>query len=234
LKIILKILIIAAILTKVSFANWDYSAKIGLNLGGTMPLPLPANIIKVESYSPNLFPTIGAEALRWLNEKIGVSAGLRFENKGMKSTAKVKEYSMHFGEWNGKFEGTVDTEMSLNYLDLPISAHYAIMENFFVYAGAYYAYLLNGKFKGAASHGEINDGKSISPFKEPQEYDFSTDLKNYDVGLSIGLNFLPYNKHILLSFDFNYGLVSVFQSDFNGVSDDMQNVYGKFSVGYRF
>jgi len=207
---------------------------MGINLGGTMPFPLPANISKVESYSPSLLPTIGAEALRWLDKKIGVSAGLRFENKGMKSTALVKEYAMNFGDWNGKFGGTVDTEMSLNYLGLPVLAHYAFMENFSVYAGAYYAYLLNGKFKGAVSEGDINDGNSIKHFDKPEEYDFSNELKNYDAGLSIGLNFLPYNEHILLSMDFNYGLVSVFQKDFNGVSDDMQNIYGKFSIGYMF
>jgi len=234
LKIIHKILIIAVILTQSSFANLDYSAKMGLNVGGTMPFPLPANISKIENYSPNFAPAIEAEALRWLNKKFGVSAGIRFENKGMKSTALVKEFSMNFGDWNGKFEGTVDTEIGLNYLGLPILAHYALMENIFVYAGAYYAYLLDGKFKGAVSHGDINDGKSIKHFDKPEEYDFSNELRNYDAGLSIGLNFLPYNEHILFSFDFNYGLVSVFQSDFKGIADDMQNIYGKFSIGYLF
>jgi len=168
-----------------------------------------------------------------LSKKVGVSTGLRFENKGMKSTASVKEYSMNIGDYHGKFKGTVDTEMSFNYLGLPISAHYAIMENCFVYAGAYYAYLLNGKFKGEVSDGSMNDGKILlKDFHE--EYDFSNELRNHDAGLSIGLNYLPYNEHILLSFNFNYGLVSVFSSDFDGISDDMQNVYGKFSVGYLF
>jgi len=216
---IIKIIIILATLSQASFI-----AKLGINLGGTMPFPLPDNIVKVESYSPNLFPAIGAEALKWLNKKIGVSAGLGFENKGMKSTATVKEYFMDFGD-EGKFTGSVDTEASLYYLGLPISAHYALMENFSVYAGAYYAYLLNGKFKGVSNSGQMDYG--YGPIDvDSEKYDFSNELKNYDAGLSMGLNFLPYNEHILLSFDFNYGLVSIFQ--------DMQNVYGKFSVGYMF
>jgi len=194
-----------------------------------MPFPLPENISKVESYSPNLFPAIGAEALKWLNKKIGVSAGLNFENKGMKSTASVKEYSMNIGE-SGKFTGLVDTEANLYYLGLPISAHYAIMENFSIYAGAYYAYLLNGKFKGV-SDGSLNNGSYPTEI-DNEKYDFSNELKNYDAGLSIGLSFLPYNEHILLSLDFNYGLVSVFQSD--DIAGDMQNIYGKFSIGYLF
>ena len=236
---ILVISIILAILVQTTFAEeryggfWDFFAKIGINLGGTMPRPMPNSISKVESYSPNLNPVIEAEALKWLSKKIGVSTGLRFENKGMKSTASVKEYSMNFGDFHGKFRGTVDTEMNFNYLGLPISAHYALMENFFVYAGAYYAYLLSGEFKGIASDGSINSGNGPIDVNR-EEYNFSNELRNYDAGLSIGMNFLPYNEHLLLSLNFNYGFVSIFPSDFNGIADDMQNVYGKFSVGYLF
>jgi hypothetical protein len=236
---IIKISIILMILMQASFAEekqgglWDFFAKIGINLGGTMPRPMPSSISKVESYRPSLAPTIETETLRWLSKKIGVSTGLRFENKGMKSTALVKEYSMNIEKFHGKFRGIVDTEMNFNYLGLPILAHYAFTENFSVYAGAYYAYLLSGEFKGSTSEGILNSGSFPTPI-DRGEYDFSNELRNYDVGLSIGLNFLPYNEHFLFSFDFNYGLVSVFPSDFNGISDDMQNVYGKISIGYLF
>jgi len=223
-----------------SFAEdiWDFSAKIGINLGGTMPRPMPNNISKVESYSPNLAPTIEAEALRWISKKIGISAGTRLENKGMKSTASVKEYSIKLknSDDNATFNGMVDTEMSFNYLGLPILAHYAFSKNFSVYAGAYYAYLLSGEFKVTARDGLYNDGKDtpITFNHEGEKTPFSEYLRNYDTGLSIGLNFMPYNEHILVSFGFNYGLVSVFPDDFTDISDDMQNVYGKLSVGYLF
>jgi hypothetical protein len=213
--------------------KWDFSAKIGLNLGGTMPRPMPNNISKIESYSPSFVPAIKAEALRWFDKKIGISAGLCSENKGMRSTASVKEYSMNFEDFHGKFKGKVDTEMSFNYLSLPILAHYAFTESFSVYAGAYYAYLLNGEFKGAVSDGFL-DGGSGKMIVDRTEYDFSNELRHHDTGFSIGLNFLPYNEHILLPFDFNYGLMSVFPDDFTGIADDMQNVYGKLSIGYMF
>ena len=221
-----------------SFAEdiWDFSAKIGINLGGTMPRPMPNNISKVENYSSSLAPTIEVEALRWINEKIGVSAGIRSDSKGMKSTVSVKEYSMSiFPQKSEKFNGMVDTEMNFNYLGLPVLAHYAFTESFSVYAGAYYAYLVSGEFKGATCDGgSLNTGYNIIPNVPRMEYDFSNELRHHDAGFSIGMNFLPYNEHLLLSFDLNYGLLSVFPSDFNGISDDMQNVYGKFSVGYLF
>jgi len=198
-----------------------------------MPRPMPNNISKVESYSPNLTPNIEVEALRKINKKNGVSAGLRLENKGMKSTASVKEYSMNINRFHGKFNGMVDTEMNFNYLGFPILAHHAFTESFSVHAGAYYAYMLNGEFKGATGDGSLNAGLGVVSVTRA-EYDFSDELRRHDTGLSIGLNFLPYNEHILFSFDFNYGLMSVFPSDFNGIADDMQNVYGKLSVGYVF
>jgi len=235
---ITKILIILQILVQIVFAKqvglWDYSAKLGLNLGGTMPFPMPANISKIESYSPNLFPTIEAEALKWISKEIGISAGIRFDNKGMKSTAKVKEYSINFKDFEGRFDGTVDTDINVNYIGLPILAHYVFTESFFVYAGAYYAYMINGEFKGAAYDGKLRSNSSIMDVTTPQNYDFSNEFRNYDAGLSLGLSVLPYNERLLLSFDFNYGLMSIFPDDFNGIAYDMQNVYGKLSVGYLF
>ena len=229
------------ILVQTSFAKqsglWDYSAKIGLNLGGTMPFPIPANINKIESYSPNLFPTIEAEALRWISKEIGISAGIRLDNKGMRTTAKVKEYSINYDKFEGKFDGTVDTDISVNYIGLPILAHYVFTENFFVYAGAYYAYMISGEFKGAAYDGILREKDDIRmdvPTATPQNYDFSEELRNHDAGLSLGLSVLPYNEHLMFSFDFNYGLMSIFPNDFNGIAYDMQNIYGKFSVGYLF
>ena len=213
--------------------NFSFLILLGLNLGGTMPFPMPNTITNVESYSPKLFPSIGVDALKWLDEKSGVSAGIRFENKGMKSTASVKEYSMSFEDFNGRFNGTVDTEMNFNYVGLPILAHYMLAQNISVYAGAYYAYLLNGEFKGAANDGFLNNGSGkMEVIRE--EYDFSNELRRHDAGLSLGLNYLLYNERFLFSFDFNYGLMSVFPNDFNGVENDMQNVYAKFSVGYLF
>ena len=236
---ILIILIILQILVQTTFAKqsgiWDYSAKLGLSLGGTMPFPIPANINKIESYSPNLFPTIEAEALKWLNKEIGISAGIRLDNKGMKTTAKVREYSMNFKDFEGKFDGTVDTDINVNYIGLPILAHYVFTENFFVYAGAYYAFMINGEFKGMAYDGKLRekDGDPM-PITTPKNYDFSEELRSHDAGLSLGLSVLPYNEHLMFSFDFNYGLMSIFPNDFNGIAYDMQNIYGKLSVGYLF
>ena len=238
MKIINSWFLFAMLLCVFSFAEgeqtklWDYSVKIGLNLGGTMPVPLPANIIKIKSYSPYFVPTIEATAARRLDEKIAVSAGLRLDNKGMKSTAEVKEYQMNIGNLRGKFNGIVDTEMSANYIGLPVLAHYAFTNIFSVYAGGYYAYMLNGEFKGTAVKGYMNY-EGNKPM-ENEHYNFSNHLRNHDAGLIIGLNLMPFAKRILFSFDFNYGLLSVFPDNFNDVAYDMQNVYGKFSAGYLF
>jgi hypothetical protein len=140
---------------------------------------------------------------------------------------------MKFGDLNGRFTGMVENEMYFHYLRLPILAHYTLMENFSLYAGAYYAYLLDGEFKGTTRNGTLNNGNSLVDI-DYRSFDFSEGIRNHDAGFSAGLNYLPYNEHILLSFDFNYGLVPIFPSGFDGIAYDMQNIYGRFSIGYVF
>lgn len=208
---------------------------IGLNIGGTMPFPVPANIDKIDGYSSSLTPSLKAQALTQVNENVGVSVGLALDNKGMESSATVKEYSMNFENFEGRFDGKVDTEFSANYISLPVRVHYIFTKTFSLNAGAYYSYMLSGKFKGAAYDGKLRDidGARVD-ITTPQNYDFSKELSNHDTGLCLGLNYLPYNEHILLSFDFNYGLFSVFPDNFNGIAYNMQNVYANVSLGYVF
>jgi hypothetical protein len=231
------LLILVILVQTFSFAeekeSWDFSVKMGLNVGGTMPFPMPATIEKIESYSPSLLPAIEAGATHWLGKKIGVYAAINLDNKGLKNEAKVKEYSMKFKDLDGRFTGMVENEMYFHYLRLPILAHYVLMENFSLYTGAYYAYLLKGEFKGATRDGTLNDRNSLVPI-DYRTFDFSDGMRNYDAGFSAGLNYLPYDEHILLSFDFNYGLVPIFPSGFDGIAYDMQNIYGRFSIGYVF
>lgn len=235
-------LIIVLLLSLCSFAEevkahiWDFYTKVSLNIGGSMPIPVPANIQSVESFNSSYVPSIEFRAIKKLNKNWGGSVGIGLDNKGMKTKTIVKEYAMNLEDFKGTFRGNVDTEMNFRYLSLPILAHYSLKKTVSLYAGAYYAYLLKGEFKGDAYNGVLNTGANLVKVGEgsKQHYDFSNEISNHDCGLNVGLNFLPINEHILLSADFNYGLFSVFSDDFNSVDDEMQHVYGKFSIGYKF
>lgn len=56
--------------------NIEYEVNAGVNIGGTSPLPLPAEIRSIDSYSPNLSLSIGATATKMvrLHQTVGHSA----------------------------------------------------------------------------------------------------------------------------------------------------------------
>ena len=87
--------------------------KAGFNIGGTSPLPLPQEIRAITGYSPNVCFAIEGNVTKWFDKdkKWGMILGLRLENKGMETKARVKNYGMEIigdggehlaGNWTGK------------------------------------------------------------------------------------------------------------------------------------
>ena len=68
--------------------------RAGYNIGGTSPIPLPETIRSIDSYSLTPSFMVGIDAMLPLNEKWGITAGLHFENKGMKAEVTTKSYHM--------------------------------------------------------------------------------------------------------------------------------------------
>ena len=64
-----------------SFKKFEYRVKAGFNIGGTTPLPLPAEIRKLKEYSPTLAFAIEGNVVRNLTAKWALISGLRFETK---------------------------------------------------------------------------------------------------------------------------------------------------------
>ncbi|GHV15034.1 hypothetical protein AGMMS49938_12300 [Fibrobacterales bacterium] len=211
--------------------KWDFSANIGLNIGGTMPFPLPSTIIKIKNYNP-LFPALSSK-FEMLHKPNGISVGAQLERKGMETTAKVKEYQINFGNFKGKFNGQVDTKMSAIYLGVPIKKHFAVSDYFSLNAGAFVTWMLSGEFTGAVRDGKLNDGFS-NPLIAREEYDFSNQMNKLDWGATAGIKSAPFFERFIVSFDFTYGIASVFETGFDGISYDMQNIYANLSVGYLF
>ena len=57
--------------------------RLGYNIGGTSPLPLPSTIRRLDNYTfqPNL--NFGFDVTHDVAEQVGVLFGIHFENKGM-------------------------------------------------------------------------------------------------------------------------------------------------------
>lgn len=144
------------------------SAWLGIRYKGRIqhrryiPIPLPKEIRKIDSYAPGIAIAIEGNATKWFDKdkKWGLTLGLRLENKNMTTEATVKNYGMKIintngGELAGLWTGGVKTKVKNSYLTIPILANYHISKRWILSAGPYFSYLLEGNFSGHVYEGHL-------------------------------------------------------------------------------
>lgn len=222
----------------------EYRIKAGFNIGGTSPLPLPAEIREIKKYRSGMQIAIEGDIIKWIdNTKWGVLLGVRFDNKGMKTDARVKNYHMVMdsydpvnpGHMEGAWTGFVKTNVKNSYVSIPLQAIYRVSKRWDLKIGPYASFLINGDFSGIAYDGYIRNGDPTGDKAEVSEasYDFSRDLRTFSWGIDAGAEWKAY-KHLLVYSDLTWGLNSIFKKDFKSVSFKMYNIYLNFGFGYLF
>ena len=108
--------------------GWTYTARLGLNIGGTAPIGMPATIRRMNDYDlqPNF--TLGIDAEHPLRGNWGVLTGIHIDNKGMNVDATVKNYHtvMTKGgdELEGYYTGRLVTKVEESMVTIPLQATY--------------------------------------------------------------------------------------------------------------
>ena len=72
------------------FDDLRYHVRLGYNIGGTAPLGMPASIRTLDKFTLGNNMTVGLDAYKPLAERWGLMAGFHYENKGMRTDARVK------------------------------------------------------------------------------------------------------------------------------------------------
>lgn len=225
-------------------AKWTHEIRIGLNLGGTAPLPLPAEIRKINSFTAQVNPVIGIRSTRWFesNNQWGVSSGITIDYKGMNTSADVKYWHTDLvvgeGDQTGRFTGTFSgrnaTKVKNGYFTIPVLASYRPFANWRFHAGGYFSWIHTSKFSGTATDGYIREGGPTGDriTVENSTYDFSDHLKDIDAGIMAGANW-KLTKRIAATGELTWGLVPIFPADFKGVSYKMYNIYFSLGLSYQ-
>lgn len=223
----------------------EYEIKAGFNIGGTLPIPFPAEIRSIDAYNPTLSISIEGNVTKWLGEKHewGIIVGLKMENKGMRTKADVKDYGMEIiGDGGekvaGHWTGGVRTKVQNSYLTVPVLAVYKLTPRWNLKAGPYVSYLMDGDFSGHVYEGYLRENDPTGPKVEftngkVATYDFSSDLRKFQWGVQLGADWKAF-KHLKVYADLNWGLNDVFKKDFNTITFDMYAVYLNVGFGYAF
>ena len=220
----------------------DIKVRVGYNIGGTAPLPMPASIRSIDAFRLTPSPHIGADVTFHLSP-FTLSVGLHLENKGMDADVTVKSYSMEMEKGNsqicGLFTGHVSQQVTQWMLTLPVQATWSPSHSVTLKAGPYFSLLLKKEFSGIASDGYLRQGAPTGPRieignKEGEwaTYDFSDEMRSLQWGLSVGLDW-HFSRHVGLSADLNWGLSGIFNSDFTTVEQTLYPIYGCIGLFYN-
>ncbi len=223
----------------------EYQVKAGFNVGGTAPLPLPAEIRDIESYSPNISLAISGEVIKWMGEKKkwGFAVAIKLENKSMATKARVKNYGMEIiGEGgeavSGRWTGGVRTKVRNSYVSIPVTATCKVSERWRLRLGPYASYLIDGEFSGYVFEGYLRSGDPTGDKVEfsgdkTANYNFSDELRRFQWGAQFGAEWKAF-KHLNVYGDLTWGLNNIFKKDFKTVKFAMYPIYLNLGFGYMF
>ncbi len=220
----------------------DFELRAGVIIGGMSPVPIPVEIRKIQKYSPDFNGMFEVQITQWLSDKYGISSGIRFENKGMETAARVKGYHTEIvyqgDKISGYWTGTVSSVSKISYLTIPILLNLRLNERFRVQLGGYFSYNMTGKFFGKVSDGYLREhtpvGQKIA-FKDEQyaSYDFSEELTSTAYGMQLSGQWQLTNN-LLALLQFSAGMSDIFKRDFKAVSFGMYPFYISLGASYQF
>lgn len=223
----------------------EYEVNAGINIGGTSPLPLPAEIRKLDSYSPTFCFSIEGDVARWFGEKKrwGAVLGLRLETKGMKAGARTKNYGMEIigdgGERvKGNWTGMVRTEYRGTFFSIPLLAAYKVNPRLRLQLGPYVSFMTSGDFSGYVYDGYLRENdptgnKVVFEGEKRATYDFSDDLRTVQWGVQAGVNWKAF-KHLTVSGNLTWGVSDIFRKEFKTITFAMYPIYLNVGFGYAF
>lgn len=229
-----------------SDGRFAYQLRAGVNVGGFSPLPLPAEIRKINSFSPKLNFSVEGNVTYMFTQSPrswGIKSGIRLENKAMETDARVKNYSMEIiGEKGervaGNWTGGVSTQVTNSYLTVPIVVTGALGDKWGYSFGTFWSFLLEKEFSGYVYDGYLREGGAIGNkvvFSDDKTaaYNFSDDLRNFSYGLQVG-GYWNASRHLDIFTDLTFGMNDIFKSDFKTVSFAMRPIYLSIGFGYNF
>lgn len=225
------------------FSNLRYQARLGYNLGGTAPIGMPAEIRSLDKFTIKGNMILGLDTYKPLSGKWGLMVGLHYENKGMETDARVKNYHMEMRYGNqiieGRFTGNVVTKVDELMLTLPVQATYNATHNLRLKAGPYFSYVMSNDFSGYAYDGYLREGDPTGQKVElghdegeRGDYDFSDKLRRWQFGLDVGADWY-FTKRFGLYADLKWGLSGIFQNDFKTIEQTLYPLYGSIGLVYR-
>lgn len=220
-----------------------FEAKVGFEAGGTVPFPLPAQMRKIDGFSPK--PNFSIQALGNIpfSKRWELVIGAIYERKGMTAKSTVKDYSMSIKDEegttiSGRWTGGVTMEADQFQLTMPLEGTFNFNDVGRIHFGAYFSYVAKPSFSGEVYDGYLREGDPTGSKIEidkdkPQSFDFSEDMRRFQWGVMAGGEWFL-SKRFSIFADLTWGMNDIFLPTFKTITFDMFPIYGVIGVGYSF
>jgi len=226
--------------------NSGWIIRAGYVIGGTTPLPLPKEIRGINKFKPLGGVTVGADYYHMFGKRLGIQFGAHLFFEGFHTSANVKNYRMAITQGNsyldGYFTGTDVTNTKMVGVTLPVTCTVRVSPRWNISAGPFFSFVGKGTFDGEVYDnpdgvGYLREGNPTGPkieisHKNPASYDFAGDMKHFYWGLEFLFEWKA-TQHLNVFGGLDWGLSSIFPSDFETISFKMYPIYAKIGLGYR-
>lgn len=220
----------------------DYTVHAGFNLGGTSPMGLPAAIREINGFNPTVNLSVGVKASKMLTPHWGIGAGVGYEQKGMRTRVRVKNYHLTMdiergeatGTRTGYFTGKIKNDTRIGYITVPVYAIFRPDSNWEIDLGPYFSAAVSRSFNGTVTDGTMRE-TPLEPALgvSRAQYDYSGDINRFDMGLTLAGSRRLYRGlgvHAALS----WGVISTLRESTRKVDMDTYNVYLNVGLNYTF
>lgn len=223
------------------WTGWGYGYRLGFTIGGITPVPLPAEIREMMTFSPNGAFMQEIYGYKLFKEKFGFYFGERLAVEGMNVEARVKNYHMSIeqgGDYiSGYFTGVDKTEAKLISVKILIEFMARVNSRLDLRVGPYIQINLHREFKGEVYDGYLRENtptgqKVVFSDGSKATYDFSEDVKKTCFGAEVAADFQIKNGFGIFA-NLDYGFRSVFPDDFETISFKMYPIFFSLGLSYR-
>ena len=244
--------------TETSWEKWGPTAgltaggfivRAGYVIGGTTPVPLPAEIRKINSFSPRGGVSLGIDGYRMFSKRWGISLGAHFFWEGFHTNADVKNYYVWLeqeGEiTKGYFTGTNVTNTEMWGVTVLLLATFRISLRWNLSFGPYLSYYFKQTFSGEVFDNDQGVGylredspvgtKILMTRENPTPYpdNFADSMVPFSVGMEVGFDWKAL-RHMNVFGSLDWGMTDIWKRDFEAISFHMYPIYGTIGVAYRY
>ena len=229
-----------------------FIVRAGYTLGGTAPIPIPAEIRGINSFSPKGGATIGLDAYKMFNRRWGLSAGWRFFYEGFHTSANVKNYQMSLtmdgNTMAGYFTGCDVTTTSMWGMTIPVLVTFRAAPRWNISVGPYFSTYFKQTFDGGVYDNpdgvgylrvDTPTGDKVDLSRNPGEtgykatYDFKDHMRQWNGGVELTVDWKAL-QHMNVFATLDWGVSNIFEPDFEAIAFKMYPIYATIGLAYRY